>query len=427
MSEITSPPTSPKSPRKTKTAKKPRQRFPRGSGSVEQVGAKFRARKRSGGRTVYGTLRDTWEEADRDRATLRFEDEGLKKGEIPTLSDFTRYLLETDLKRDREYNTWAKQETIWRTRIDEHPIGKKRLDKIDDQDLQRFLDSQRKYRQVRRKGKDGKESVVYELTAEPLAPASLRTIGAFLGVIFKRAKSRRYGYVTGNPASGLEYPKERKKAKRKSLTPIEAAGLGANLLAFATTLRSQGDRFEAMILVARDTGMRRAELCGLLWDNVRRSKDGPYVVVDNTRVMSEGGTTDSATKTGDPREVPISEDTFELIRRQPRRSAYVFTTASGRPVRPDTFTRDFGRFREAVGMPHLKLHGLRNTYISLMLRAKVDLKTIQKQVGHVDGTMIMEVYGETFDDQQRASVGRFQDVLREAEEQLRREREENAG
>ncbi len=175
--------------------------------------------------------------------------------------------------------------------------------------------------------------------------------------------------------------------------------------------------------------MCRGEICGLKWDAVQRSKDGPYLRVYNTRVIIDGGTADSSTKTDRPREVPIGDDTYRAIMSQPRfrtieqggreleaKTEYVFTAASGRPMRPDTFSRDFAKFRDEIKMPGLKLHNLRHTYISLMLRA--GLKTIQKNVGHASPKMIMEVYGETFDDQQRASVARPQAVFDQATAEL---------
>jgi hypothetical protein len=51
-----------------------------------------------------------------------------------------------------------------------------------------------------------------------------------------------------------------------------------------------------------------------------------------------------------------------------------------------------------------------------MLRAGVDPKTIQKNVGHASHRMIMEVYGETFDESQAESIGRFMQLLRDAGE-----------
>lgn len=67
-------------------------------------------------------------------------------------------------------------------------------------------------------------------------------------------------------------------------------------------------------------------------------------------------------------------------------------------------------------MTGLTPHNLRHAYISLMLRAGVDLKTVQKNVGHSSPRMVMDIYGETFDESQVESVGRFMAVLDDAAE-----------
>jgi integrase len=420
-----------KKPRKRKPGQQ-RLRRPKGSGTVEAVRRQgkivgYRARKQSVNGDLYGTTRDSYDEADADRLSLKIgEDPAWDPKSVPTLTQFAEHVLLTEIKPNKEEGTFARQETIWRNRVDVHPLGKKRLDKITEADVQKFLDAQRKIELKKRP----EGELRYEVTEKPLAPSSLRTIGAFLSVVFGQAKDA--GYTSINPARDLRYPKPKNEAgKKKSLAPQEAAGLAGNLLDFMSKLRSQGSRFEAMILTARDTGMRRGELCGLKWDRVRLAGKVPYILVDTAQVRTEGGVRDSGTKSRNVREVPISPETYDRIQLQPKsrtikdakgnartvKMEYVFTTENGTPVRADNFTKTFRAFREEVGMPTLKLHNLRHTYISLMLRARVDLKTIQKNVGHATPRMIMEVYGETFDESQVESVGRFMEVLRAAEEE----------
>jgi len=53
-----------------------------------------------------------------------------------------------------------------------------------------------------------------------------------------------------------------------------------------------------------------------------------------------------------------------------------------------------------------------------MLRGGADLKAIQKNVGHAMSRMIIEVYGETFGESQRESVGKLRSVLDHAAAEL---------
>lgn len=269
----------------------------------------------------------------------------------------------------------------------------------------------------------------YVETHERPATITLRGIGNVLSAYFEAAREEPYAYIETNPMHRLKYPVERKGVhKKKSLTATEASGLGANLLAFTSALHGSGERFAAMVNTAMETGMRRGELCGQLRENIRRVKEGPFIRVDNGRVRTPGGMEDSSPKTGRVREIPIAEETYGRImalpaRRDPDKGLiYAFSTESGRPVRPDNFSRDFRKFRLSIGMPNLKLHNLRNTYISLMLRAGVDINTIMAMVGHTTPKMILQVYAETHQDTQVAAVGRFMQLLADARKAGKEER-----
>ncbi|RYG37391.1 hypothetical protein EON81_06790, partial [bacterium] len=63
----------------------------------------------------------------------------------------------------------------------------------------------------------------------------------------------------------------------------------------------------------------------------------------------------------------------------------------------------------------------RHTYISLLLRAGVDVKTIQKLVGHASHRMIMDVYGETFDESTVGANVKLNALLHAAHEENERE------
>lgn len=421
----------------------------KGQGGVQKIANGYRARKQKKGfPPLLGTTRDTWDEALADLATLDWPDPDAPS--CPTLRDFMREQLEGPRKKQVSYGTWQREEIVWRRRVWLSDLGSLPLSEIQTDDCQAFLDSQTKM--VPERDADGRAVYVDEndepvgrdrkgkligtnlrqsfvMTDEPLDLPGLKRIGAVLSVYFEAARSRRqgFGFIAVNPMHDVEYPKESRQTKakrtrhRKSLTPEQAASLGANLLDFITTLRGQGERFEAMVMTQRDTGFRRGELCAIKWSQVRfirrEGVDIHFIALETAIARRRGGLEDDATKTGRMRELPISKEAYERIQRMPRRGPYVFSTESGAPVRPDNYGRSFRAFRDAVGMPGLTSHNLRRTYISLMLKAGVDLKTIQANVGHASPRMIMEVYGETFAGSQIESVDRFLDVLKQAEEQ----------
>ncbi|MGV3619082.1 MAG: tyrosine-type recombinase/integrase [Fimbriimonas sp.] len=369
---------------------------------------------------------------------------------VPTFRDFMEAQLNGRRKKEISYGTWKRDEITWRTRVYTSDLGKMPIDQVTDDHCQAFIDAQKKLVPKRDENgwlvtvdEDGKRiprdakgkpaqklgRQIYTASGDDLDLDSLKRVGATLSVYFEIARLKPYKLIKVNPMADVEYPRERKDAKpaRKTLTLQQAAKLRTNLLSFTTTLASQGARFEAMVMTARDTGFRRGELCALRRDRLGRRKGARFIIVDVGLARAPKGFEERATKTGKTREVPITKETYDRIMALPRKtpeeqaSPYVFFTSSGRPVSPDNFTADFRAFRKTVGIPHLKLHNLRHTYISLMLRAGVDLKTVQNLVGHASPKMIMEIYAETFNESMEAAPGRMAEMLSEIEEMAEEE------
>lgn len=422
------------------------QRNKRGQGSVVPYGeTQWRARKRKRGfKDLFGTVRETFDEALADLDSLHFPDP-LKPRPVAveTFGEFVRKQLAGPRQAQVAYGTWKREEITWRTRILGSDLGECPLNVVTREMVQAWVDGLRKLRPMRDQdgrpiyvGPDDKVLVrnekgklpagvdrmaLYEATDEPLSISGVGREYATVSLYLDLA--RRRGLVVGNPAEDVVLPKQTRQVKaaakkaRKSLTPQQAAKLATNLANFRSELRTQGDRFEAMVLTQRDTGLRRGELCAIQWSQVKRDDSGPFIVVDQALSRRQRGFELGPTKTGSVRVLPITEETYARIQDQPRRSEFVFTTEAGKKVSPDNYTKYFAAFRDAIGLPNLTSHNLRHTYISLMLRAGVDLKTIQTNVGHSSPRMIMEVYGETFNESQRDSANRLQALLAAAAEE----------
>jgi hypothetical protein len=60
----------------------------------------------------------------------------------------------------------------------------------------------------------------------------------------------------------------------------------------------------------------------------------------------------------------------------------VFTDAIGRPLRPETVSRSFGRSLGTVGVPRIRFHDLRHSAATTLLAAGVPLAVISEWLGH---------------------------------------------
>ncbi len=60
---------------------------------------------------------------------------------------------------------------------------------------------------------------------------------------------------------------------------------------------------------------------------------------------------------------------------------YVFATPSGEPIRPDGFSKSFDRIVASAGVPRVRLHDLRHTHASLLLKERVPIKVVSERLG----------------------------------------------
>ena len=64
--------------------------------------------------------------------------------------------------------------------------------------------------------------------------------------------------------------------------------------------------------------------------------------------------------------------------------------ADGTPVYPDDITKVLARIVRKVGLPHLRLHGLRSTHAPLSLTAEVHPKVVSERLGHSNIAVTMD-------------------------------------
>ena len=167
-------------------------------------------------------------------------------------------------------------------------------------------------------------------------------------------------------------------------------------------------RYRPMLYLAADSGMRPQEYIVLPNENI---VDGG-VKVD--RALERGDKKISVTKTPAGRRfIDLSPETFGMIQHYAEHAAVmndhdlVFPTASGRWQSPDNWRkRGFGAACEEAGLvdeviedgettlkPRYTPYSLRHFYASMLIEQKINLKKIQKVMGHSDIKTTMNVYG----------------------------------
>lgn len=247
-----------------------------------------------------------------------------------------------------------------------------------------------------------------------LGRSSLRRLTVVLNAALGWAVAE--GWIATNPAAAVRFD-----AEKGSKTARELAWTAADLRRFLDFHREH--RMVAAWRLAAVTGMRRGELLGLRWADLRTPDIGnaavtvrrTWTMVDGRPVLGEGKTFGSA------RTVPIDGATVvELARWRARQDqdraawgeafcggGWMFTREDGSPIRPDTFTKVFRRACREAGVPELTPHRLRHLAATVLLEEGVPTAVVADLLGHSSPRITSDTYQHVRESIAAAAVGRI--------------------
>ena len=168
----------------------------------------------------------------------------------------------------------------------------------------------------------------------------------------------REGYLTANPAKGLEMPRPLPLPDR-ILAPAEEGRL---LAAVHRPLHRD------MVALMLWTGLRRGEVCALLGRDVDLEAGRLQLIQPKTRHRLL---------------LPLLPEAVAILRRHVAApEAPVFRARAGHPVLPVKLSGAFKAAWGAARLPRIRLHDLRHTVAVRLLRAGADLPTVGAILGH---------------------------------------------
>ena len=188
------------------------------------------------------------------------------------------------------------------------------------------------------------------------------------------------GYLEENPARKVKSFSEKDNLKERILTHVEEEKLMANC---SGTLKS-------IIAVALNTGMRRAEILNLTWNQVDFQAKRIKVV---------------KTKSGKPRFIPVNDDLFKQIlklKSENGQSPFVFLNPATKKPFLDMKT-PFKRACRISGIEGLRFHDLRHTFATRLVEKGIHIRNIRDLLGHFSVT-VTERYAHSNDEQMRKAV-----------------------
>lgn len=223
------------------------------------------------------------------------------------------------------------------------------------------------------------------------------------------------GLLPRNPAEATSPP----AVKNKQMRPLTEE----ELLKFLEVARD--DRLYAAFVVAATTGLRRGELLGLCWDCVDLEQ-GIIVVKRQLLVLKNSLILEETTKTkSGQRTVVLTDDAIRELKAHRKRQAQeklllgeayqghnlVFCKPDGTPLDPREFTKHFQRLLKKAGLPQVRLHDLRHTHATLLLKRGIPAKIVQERLGHSSITITLDLYSHVTPEMQRLAAESLNSLL----------------
>ena len=191
--------------------------------------------------------------------------------------------------------------------------------------------------------------------------------------------------------------------------------------------------FEFML----ETGMRLGEATGLEWKNV--DFDGGIIKVETNLVTTMAVEADGTKKGRYPRfhypktemgkrKIPMTERARELLMKEMERDKVikaahkpkegfedlVFVTWLNTPVYDDTVRRSLSKVTQELRkidpeFPNVSPHILRHTFATRCVENGMNIKTLQKILGHTNYKTTMDIYTHVTDDVLFKEIKKFED------------------
>ena len=233
------------------------------------------------------------------------------------------------------------------------------------------------------------EKEIAQMVNNGLAAKSVKNTIAVLSSAYEHAI--RIEQLTENPCKKLTMP----KGKQRDARVLYQDEIQDFLFAIADRDLNEKVAYELALFL----GLRRSEILGIKESDVDIVNG--IIDIHNTRHRVDGEDYDDDTKTDESTRTLALPDILVMdiarlleVHRQFKYEStdYLVQDGFGNPLCGQTLSSRLTRLEEKKGLPHVTMHGLRHTYVSLLHASGVDMAQISKEVGHSNLATTLNIY-----------------------------------
>ncbi len=229
--------------------------------------------------------------------------------------------------------------------------------------------------------------------------------------------AKEWQLIKINPADHVEAP----KPKRYKATVLNIDEIKELLKAL------EGNRLEVSITLILFLGLRRGELLALEWSDL----DLENKTITIKKNLVRGGDSGNELIIKEPkteesiRTIYLSDNILNLLKKQKivqkknkmkygpkyKDSDFIFTTEMGNLINPASFSREFGDFIKSNNLKKIRLHDLRHTNATLMLKSKIPAKVASERLGHSNISTTLDLYSHVLKDMEIETTNKMDDMI----------------
>jgi integrase len=204
--------------------------------------------------------------------------------------------------------------------------------------------------------------------------------------------------LSNNPLIGVDAP-SRKKVQTEPFTHEQIK----EILDYSS--KSEETMWNIMWRIHLLTGFRQGEVLGLTWECIDFTNGALRLSQQLQRQKGNGLVLKELKADAKKRTIHLDKVTMNALRdwkiqqMQMRLASlewgetnFIFVNSLGKPIEPRKSAEKWARLLKQVGLPHLKLHGARHSFATILLQQEVDIKVISHYLGHTDISTTQNIY-----------------------------------